>query len=151
MVKKSVELTPKQLHFCRAVASGCTLSDAYREAYNAASMKPSTVNREAHALMADPKITARVQHLQRWKERTLVATALTDREKVLAKLRDMLDNAKAESVQLRAAELLGKSVGMFKDVQVQEAPQRSSEELQAQLNELLEKCGLKLVPDDSVH
>jgi len=101
--------------------------------------------------MADPKITARVEHLQRWKERSLVAAALTDKEKVLAKLRDMLDNANTESVQLRAAELLGKSVGLFKDVQVQEAPQRSSEELRAKLDELLEQCGLKLVPDDLVH
>ena len=38
-------------------------------------------------------------------------------------LRDLLDNAQgvpAEQVMLRAADLLDKSVGLFKDVQVQE-------------------------------
>ena len=54
------------------------------------------------------------------------------------------------TAQLRAAELLGKSVGLFKDVQVQEIPQ-SSEEIRAEMDELLKKSGLKLVPDDAVH
>ena len=135
------QLTPKQLHFCRAVASGCTMSDAYREAYSTSNMKPATVNREAHTLMATPKITARVEALQRAKDRAVVAASLSDRERVLTKLRDILETTEggpAVTAQLRAAELLGKSVGLFKDVQVQEMPQ-STEEVRAELNELLER------------
>ena len=52
----TTNLTPKQLHFARAVVSGCTMSDAYREAYNTSNMKPATINREAHTLMSTPKI-----------------------------------------------------------------------------------------------
>ncbi len=65
--------------------------------------------------------------------------ALSDRERVLTKLRDILDTTEggpAVTAQLRAAELLGKSVGLFKDVQVQEV-KRTPEEITAELEELL--------------
>ena len=109
-------LTPKQIHFCQAVASGCTMSDAYREAYNTSNMKPASIHREAHTLMADPKITARVERLQRQKDRAVVASSLSDRERVLTKLRDMMNSAKAENVQLGAAVALGKTIALFTDV-----------------------------------
>ena len=128
------------------------MSDAYREAYNTSNMKPATVNREAHALMANPKITARVETLQRAKDRAVVASSLTDRERVLGKLRHLLENATGaagEASMLRAADLLGKSIGLFKDIQVQEVP-RSAEEVWAELDEMLVALGL--IPDpDAVH
>jgi len=68
----------------------------------------------------------------------LQSAVLSDRERVLEKLRHLLDNAQTESSQLRAAELLGKSVGMFKDVKVEEPPQKSSEELLAELRTKLQ-------------
>ena len=145
--KKS--LTPKQSTFCRHVATGMTMSDAYREAYDAGNMKPATVNREAHALMATPKITARVERLQGQKDRAIVAASLSDREKVLTKLRTLVDSAEGtpgEHVMLRACDLLGKSIGLFKDVQVQEAP-RSADEVRAELEDRLAEWGVKLVPD----
>ncbi len=39
MSNRTNNLTPKQLHFCRAVVSGQTLSDSYREAYSAGNME----------------------------------------------------------------------------------------------------------------
>lgn len=84
-------LTPKQSYFCRCVAGGLTLSDAYREAYDTQNMKVSTVHREAHALMAHPKITARVEWLQRQKDRALIAASISDRERILGKLRHLID------------------------------------------------------------
>jgi Asp/Glu/hydantoin racemase len=117
-----------------------TLSDAYREAYSTENMKPSTVNREAHGLMATPKITARVERLQRQKDRAIVAASLSDRERVLTKLRGLMDTEEggaAINAQLRAAELLGKSVGLFKDVQVQEETPRTAAEIEAELEALL--------------
>ena len=115
--QKTQNLTPKQRHFCRAVASGCTMSDAYREAYNTINMKPATIHREAHVVMANPKVTARVEWLQRQKDRAVIASSLSDRERVLDKLRYFMDHAgPGDGTKIRAAELLGKSVGLFKDV-----------------------------------
>jgi Asp/Glu/hydantoin racemase len=151
MVNRTNDFTPKQQRFCRAVVSGCTMSDAYREAYNTSNMKPATVNREAHTLMATPKIATRVERLQRQKDRAIVAASLSDRERVLTKLRDLLDNAKgtpAESTMLRAADLLGKSVGLYRDVQVTEQP-RSPDEIRAELEEMLAEYTDR--PDSAVH
>ena len=133
-------LAPKQPHFCRAVISGCTMSDAYREAYNTSNMKPATVNREAHTLMATPKIATRVEALQRAKDRAVIASSLSDRERVLTKLRDMMETTEggpAVTAQLRAAELLGKSVGLFKDV-VETTKMRSADEVREELERMLD-------------
>jgi len=149
MAQKGSGLTPKQQHFCRAIASGCTMSDAYREAYSTSKMKPATINREAHTLMANPKITARVETLQRAKDRACIASAVSDRERVLNKLRILLDNpdgTSAEQVMLRAADLLGKSVGLYKDV-VETQVQRTPAEIEAELAEYLESLDNVLVLD----
>ncbi len=151
MARKGTALTPKQQHFCRAVASGCTMSDAYREAYSTSRMKPATINREAHALMADPKITARCEVLNRAKDRAVIASSLSDGEKVKTKLRELLDNptgTPAEHVALRACDLLGKTVGLYKDV-IETVVQRSPDEIQAEIVELYEKYKDKL--EESVH
>ena len=77
---------------------------------------------------------------------------LPDRERVLTKLRDLLENAKggpAEQAMLRAADLLGKSVGLYKDVQVQDAP-RSADEIRAEIKERLAAL-MTDQPDGAVH
>ena len=128
------------------------MSDAYREAYSTGRMKPATVNREAHALMANPKITARVERLQRQKDRAVIAASLSVRKRVLDKLLHLMDHAvPSDSAKLRAAELLGKSIGLFKDVQVQvQEDPRTADELQAELKERLSAL-LVDPPDIAVH
>ncbi len=116
MANRTNDLTPKQIHFCQAVVSGCTMSDAYREAYNADNMKPASIHREASVLMSNPTVTQRVERLQRQKDRAVVATSVSDRERVLTKLRSLMDSAKTESVQLGAAVALGKTIALFTDV-----------------------------------
>lgn len=116
MARTQSDLTPKQQHFCQAVASGCTMSDAYRAAYNAENMKPASIHREASVLMSNPTITQRVERLHRAKDRAVVAASLSDRERVLNKLRELMDSAKTESVQLGAAVALGKTIALFTDV-----------------------------------
>ena len=143
-------LTGKQQHFARTVSSGCTLSDAYREAYDAENMSPAAVRTEASRLMAHPDITLLVGRLQRAQDRAVVATYVSDRERVLTKLRSACDGEKTTMLELRAAELLGKSVGLFKDVQVQEKPM-STEEIEAELEEKLTAFGWIPDPDKAVH
>lgn len=57
-------LTLKQEAFCLAYLETGNASEAYRMAYSAANMKPETVNRTAKELLDNPKIAARVDHLQ---------------------------------------------------------------------------------------
>lgn len=65
VVSGAMSLTPKQEAFAVAVAAGNSLSDAYREAYDAKAMKAETINRKATELMKDGKITARVAELRK--------------------------------------------------------------------------------------
>lgn len=60
-----MELTPKQEKFAQCIADGMNQSDAYRAAYDAGAMKPSTVNVKASELMADGKVTVRVDQLRK--------------------------------------------------------------------------------------
>lgn len=137
--RKSGVLTSKQLHFARCVASGMSQAAAYRESYNVREgSKASSHQVSASKLMGNPMIKQRVEAIIRQKEAGIAASALSDRERVLTKLRHMLDNAEPNDGQkLRAAELLGKSVGLFKDV-VETTDTRSSDDLISDLEVLLD-------------
>jgi len=107
-------LTPKQRHFARCVAGGMTQADAYREAYNP---KPSTTAASIHTLasrlMSEVELRSRVDSLIAQRDKALVASAVTDRQKVTAHLRDALAGGETDQFRLRAAELLGRSAGLF--------------------------------------
>jgi hypothetical protein len=134
-------LTPKQKHYARCVASGMSQSDAYREAYDVGeTTKPSTVHEKASLLMAQDKIRARVDTLVAVREKALIRSTVDTRTKVLHQLEQFMESATPQdSVKLRATELLGKSIGLFKDVvETPSNDNRSSEELKEELRALIE-------------
>ncbi len=133
-------LTPKMLHFCRCVAAGTqSAAQCYRESHSVTAEGKSSTHREAASrLLARTDIQAMVQRLIAQKERATQASALSDKTRVLSRLRDWMDGSDSTSNQLRAAELLGKSVGLFKDV-VETTDSRTSEELLAELDAMLEQ------------
>jgi DNA mismatch repair ATPase MutS len=97
-------------------------------------------------LLARADIQATVQRLIAQRERATQASALSDKTRVLSRLREWMDGSDSTSNQLRAAELLGKSVGLFKDV-VETTDSRSSEELLAELDAMLEQAEPEAEPD----
>ena len=108
------ELTPKQAHFARCVAQGMTQADAYREVYDPKQSTAATIHTLASRVMSRVEVRARVDALIKARERAVVASALTDRDKVLSKLRVWLEGTEVtDSNRLRAAELLGRSSGLF--------------------------------------
>jgi len=137
------ELTPKQAHFARCVASGMTQADAYREAYNPKpDITAASVHTLASRLMGKVEIRSRVEALIKARERAVVASALSDRDKVLNRLRAWLEGTEdADSNRLRAAELLGKASGLFTvDVNVTQKERDSSavaSEIESRLAALL--------------
>lgn len=93
-----MSLTAKQEAFAQNVASGMTQADAYRAAYNAAKMKPSTVQVKASELIADGKVAGRVKELK------------DDLAKKQLWTREMSVKALAKAYQI--AEQAGNSSGM---------------------------------------
>jgi hypothetical protein len=95
MANRTNDLTPKQLHFCRCVASGMTQAAAYREAFDCHEDRFSKTQQEAASrLMARDKIRTRFEALVRQIERGILASSLSDRERVLTKLRDLIETEK---------------------------------------------------------
>ena len=135
----ALKLTGKQRAFARCMADGMTQSAAYREAYDADKMSGAVIRNEASKLMAHPDITVTVERLIAVKERALLASGLSDRDKVLEKLRTWIESAEpTDSNKLRAAELLGKSVGMFKEVTETVTIDRDSDSVAMELERRLE-------------
>ena len=101
-------------------------------------------------MMARADIKARVDALVAQRERSILASSLSDRERVLSKLRQWTDSAEpADGNKIRAAELLGKSVGLFRDV-IETSESRSSDELLAELEAMIESVADDAeTPDES--
>ena len=59
-----MKLTPKQERFCQVYIETGNASEAYRQSYNTAKMKPETVNRTAKQLLDNRKIAARLDELR---------------------------------------------------------------------------------------
>jgi len=57
-------MTPKQEKFCQLYIELGNASGAYRGAYDAAKMKPETVNKRASELLADGEVTGRIDELR---------------------------------------------------------------------------------------
>jgi hypothetical protein len=136
MVSKS-KLTPKQHKFAELVAGGNSLSDSYRGAYNATNMKPQGIRNEASKLMANQYVTMMVDTLRGRTEAAIQVIEVSTRAKVLAKLEDLMNKAKTESVQLGAAVALGKSVALFTDVTQDRSAVKSIEEIDAEIKQRL--------------
>lgn len=60
----AVSLTPKQEAFAQAYVETGNASEAYRRAYNAEKFKPESVNVNASKLLADAKVSQRVEQLR---------------------------------------------------------------------------------------
>lgn len=74
-------LTPQQEKFAQAVASGKSLSDAYRSSYKVGKSKAETINENASRVMSDSKVSARVRSLaQKVEEEFAIDTAKLLRE-----------------------------------------------------------------------
>jgi phage terminase small subunit len=106
-----MKLTPKQERFAQLVAEGKNLSEAYRLSYNAEKMKPETVNREAKALIDDPKISTRVEEIRKpIIERTQIT--LDSHLRDLMMLRNMAVKEKQISAAIAAEVARGKAAGI---------------------------------------
>ncbi len=109
-------LTIKQGKFVHAYLKTGNASAAYRDSYDCNGSSDTTINRNAHALLQNAKIAARVCEL----EEQAAEVACLDKAAVLAGLLKTARNAEKweqAGPQARCWELIGKAVGggMFTD------------------------------------
>jgi phage terminase small subunit len=109
-------LTPKQELFCLEYIKTGNASEAYRTAYDAAKMKPATVNRSAKEVLDNPKIAARVEELRK---PVVEAAQLTLAEHLRA-LKELRDAALAQNQfgpAVTAEVSRGKASGLYTEKQ----------------------------------
>ncbi len=128
-------LTQKQEDFVQAVRAGTSYSDAYRQAYNAQGMTPTSIHREAHALTVHPKITARFNQLQAEYEAEQRMLAASRGGYVLKSLQNIADDDDAPTnARVAALVAIGKSCALFVDkVESKDTTERSVEEIEADI------------------
>jgi len=131
-------LTIKQRAFVRAIIKGKLGSqiECYMSVYNV-KLNPKTKTgkppKHAHVdcsvLMSNPKIALSIANGMKRKETSAVASALKTRDYVVDALYKQSIEADSSSSQIRALELLGKSVALFSDVVLSERVRDSDEVL----------------------
>jgi hypothetical protein len=126
-------LTAKQEAFSKLVADGQPQADAYRQAYNAESMKPAVVWSEASRLASHPKVAARIERLQAERDAIRSMLVLDQEEAILLQLQHEALTARTDSARIKALELLGKHAGMFSERPAPPEAQRTAEEIEAAL------------------
>ena len=134
-------LTEKQEAFCMAVFSGVSFSEAYRQSYDAERMKPATVHRQAHELVLNPKVAARMDQLHRDRDQQQRMQALSRSDFVLKRLTDeAMNDDNSDGSRIRALELLGKSVALFTDkVETEDKTERDAATIRSELKAKLDR------------
>lgn len=126
-------LTKQQLAFAEGVIQGKSRIEAYRDAYPNSTAARATVSASASRLMRDPRIKRMVAAAWDETQEHLADDVQATRRYVGRALVALSRGAKQETTRVRALELLGRSAGMFKDQQAQEAKPLSADDLRKEL------------------
>jgi len=90
--KTTQRLTPKQERFAQAYLTASSAADAYRKAYNTENMRANAVYIEAHKLLKNPKVAARIDALKANQQRRMAI----DRDRLTEMLWEAHDMAKEQ-------------------------------------------------------
>ena len=133
-------LTHKQERFAELVADGNTLAKSYRGAYATANMKPSTVRRNASALMDNAIIAERIRSLLAVKESEHLQDAARIRRFVIERLHQIVDDPDATyASRVSSLVALGRIdvVGMFREKAESPSDNKTADQLKKEIEERL--------------
>jgi len=131
--KKERRLTPKQRLFVVHLMSGMTKVQAYRASYDCTTDNDATVTASANKLMNDPRILMLLEGYEDTVREKIIEDAVRTRRFVMEKLHSRVSQAKTESAELKALELMGRAVGMFTDKVEGKVEQINTEKLKEEL------------------
>lgn len=106
-------LTPKQEKFCLVYVETGSASEAYRQAYDVKpDTKPANINRQAKAIIDNPKIASRIKELQKPAQDAAMVT-LEQHVKKLQELRDAAQSNEKYDAAIKAEVSIGKACGLY--------------------------------------
>jgi len=107
-------LTSKQNSFVQELSNGSCGFDAYKSAYQYTRMSPKTIWEASSRLSKHPKVVARFDELRAEKEAEERMLRLSYGDFAINELQKLALSAKSDRARIKALELLGKTVGLFK-------------------------------------
>ena len=103
-------LTPKQEVFVQKIIEGLSQADAYRSAYATKNMSDKTIHEAASRLMADSKVSARVNELRE----QLTGKTIMSAQKRLEWLTEQIASDKVDvNAKLKAIDIMNKMQGEY--------------------------------------
>jgi hypothetical protein len=143
--KDDYGLTPKQLKFAHSAVSGVSLAEAYRQSYDAENMSERAVRTEACRLAAHPNVSRAMEAISAEMAGKMQVITVSDRDMLITNLRRWTKGDETPtSGQLRAAELLGKACGLYRDI-VETRTERPAAEVLADIEARLNALGAEPV------
>lgn len=134
-------MTSAMMEFAKRLIEGKTQLEAYQSAYPNAKANERTLKTAAWKLTQDPRIQRMLQEHWGQTVEALTDDAVAVKRYVIKSLLDLSKDAKQEGSKLKALELMGKSVGMFKPAQAEEEESLTAEQLKQELAKHLKLVG----------
>lgn len=126
-------MTASMMEFAKGLIEGKTQLEAYRNAYPNAKANERTLKANAWKMSQDIRIQKMLQ--EHWGEtvEALTDDAVAVKRYVIKNLLELSKDAKQEGSKLKALELMGKSVGMFKQSEEKDDKDVTAEQLKQEL------------------
>lgn len=134
-------MTSSMMEFAKGLIEGKTQLEAYRDAYPNANGTDRTLKASAWKLAQDIRIQRMLQ--EHWGQTVEVLTedAIAVKRYVIKSLLELSKEAKQEGSKLKALELMGKSVGMFKQAPAEDEDSLTADQLKQELAKHLRLVG----------
>jgi len=134
-------MTSSMMEFAKGLIEGKTQLEAYKEAYPNAKANDRVLKTNAWKLAQDIRVQKMLQEHWGQTVEALTDDAVAVKRYVIKSLLDMSKDAKQEGSKLKALELMGKSVGMFKPAQAEEEESLTADQLKQELAKHLKLVG----------
>ena len=134
-------MTASMMEFAKGLIEGKTQLEAYKEAYPNAKANDRVLKTNAWKLAQDVRIQKMMQEHWGQTVEALTEDAVAVKRYVIKNLLEMSKDAKQEGSKLKALELMGKTVGMFKPAQAEEDDTLTAEQLKQELAKHLKLVG----------
>lgn len=131
--KRQRPLTTSQMAFAQGLIQGKSMRQAYRDAYPNSGAADVTVSAAAGKLARDPRIAKLVRDAWEETQEALADDVAASKRYVMRQLVALSKQANQEGSRLKALELLGRSVGMFREQAASQDKPLTAAELRAQL------------------
>lgn len=127
-------MTSSMMEFAKGLIEGKTQLEAYQNAYPNAKANDRTLKTAAWKLAQDPRIQRMLQEHWGQTVEALTDDAVAVKRYVIKSLVEMSKEAKQEGSKLKALELMGKTVGLFKQTQPEDDESLTAEQLKLELS-----------------